>query len=316
MRRASFFGLYPRTAFDEVLQLGFGLIRVSAYWDEISTRGYDDLDWLLDAAGRASQPVLLTVGMKGIQWPEFYIPCGLVPRGAADGACISEDRSLQHAVVEFVSETVARYRDRSNLVAWQVENEPFNRSGPHRWWIDTGLVRREIAAVRELDSRQLVVSTFAHFNLLSDWFSRPQRSLLDLAGLVPEQEALGVIGGGDALGLDVYRRIGSRLLGMEIVRTAAADLATSAGRWLQTATQAGKEAWITECQAEPWEPTRRTYAAPKTLEPPEIEEIYTQLSAAGFTTILLWGCEYWLWRAGAGDTRWLDTVKRLVASTR
>ena len=36
------------------------------------------------------------------------------------------------------------------------------------------------------------------------------------------------------------------------------------------------------------------------------------MAAAGFTTILLWGCEYWLWRAGTGDSRWLDAVNGLL----
>jgi len=313
MHRASFLGLDPRTAFQEVLQLGLGLIRVSAYWDDISIHGYGDLDWLLDTAGQANQPILLTVGMKGMQWPEFYIPKGWDP-GAGNAACIGQDAALQDAVVEFVRQTVARYRDRSNLVAWQVENEPFNLSGRHRWWIEPSLVSREIAAVRELDSRQLVVNTFAHFDFLNDWLSRPHRNLLDLVGPVPEQTALAVIGAGDVLGLDIYKHIGFQLFGVELVRTASADLAASAGRWLQAATQAGKEAWIIECQAEPWEPTMATYGTPKTLDPPEVEEMYTQLRAAGYTTILLWGCEYWLWRAGGQDTRWLDTVKSLIAS--
>src|SRR5260221_9894351 len=119
MHRASFLGLDPRSTFEEVLQLGFSLIRVSAYWDEISRSGYGDLDWLLDTASQAGQPMLLTVGMKGIQWPEFYIPSGLLPTDAADGACIGPDAALEDAVVEFVQQTVARYKDRSNLVAWQ-----------------------------------------------------------------------------------------------------------------------------------------------------------------------------------------------------
>jgi hypothetical protein len=313
LSRASFLGRDPRTTFEDVLQLGFGLIRVSAYWDDISRKGYEDLDWLLETSAQSEQPILLTVGMKGIQWPEFYIPSALAPQ-AADGACLGEDAALQDAVVEFVRETVTRYRDRPNLVAWQVENEPFNRSGPNHWWIDPGLVAREIAAVRELDDRQLVVNTFAHFDLLNDWFSRPHRNLLDLTGTVPEAEALAVIGNADVLGLDVYKHIGLQLFGVEMVRTASADLASSAGRWLLQATEAGKEAWIIECQAEPWEPTRATYGDPKTFDPPEIEEIYAQLSAAGFTTILLWGCEYWLWRADAQDARWLDTVKSLIAA--
>jgi len=28
---------------------------------------------------------------------------------------------------------------------------------------------------------------------------------------------------------------------------------------------------------------------------------------------LLWGSEYWLWRADHGDSRWVDTVKSVLA---
>jgi len=173
-------------------------------------------------------------------------------------------------------------------------------------------IEQEVAAVRALDGRQLVVNTFAHFDLLNDWSSRPHRNLLDLSGEVPEEEALRVIGTADVLGLDVYTRIGIEILGLEIVRRAAPDWAQSAQRWLQRAVAGGQEAWIIECQAEPWEPTKETYAEPRTLGPEEITAIYGHLAAAGFTTILLWGCEYWLWRAGTGDNRWLDAVKGLL----
>jgi hypothetical protein len=310
--RASFLGLDPKATFESVLGLDLGLIRLSAYWDEIRSRGYGELDWMLDAAAAAGCPVLLTVGMKGIQWPEFYIPGDLAPVGAGRGACLGSAPGLRDAVLGFVSDTVARYRDRPGIIAWQVENEPFNKSGPNAWWIDPILVELEVAAVRSQDGRPIVVNTFAHFDLLNDWFSRPHRNLLDLAGEVPEEQALRVIGAVDVLGLDVYTHIGIAILGIEIVHTAAPDWAASAQRWLQAAAGEGKEAWIIECQAEPWEPSKDTYAEPRTLAPEEIVAIYGHLAGAGFTTILLWGCEYWLWRAGTGDTRWLDAVKGLL----
>jgi hypothetical protein len=312
--RASFLNLDPRATFKSVLDLDLGLIRLSAYWDEIRGKGYDELDWMLDAAAAAGRPILLTVGMKGIQWPEFYLPADLVPKATGRGACLGSDPGLREAAVRVVSETVARYRDRAGIAAWQVENEPFNKSGPSAWWIDPTLVEEEIAAVRALDRRPIVVNTFSHFDLLQDWFSRPHRNLLDLAGEVPEEEVLRVIGAADVLGLDVYTHIGVKLpiLGWEIVHTAAPDWAQSAQRWLQAAAGQGKEAWIIECQAEPWEPSQATYAEPRTFSPEEIVGIYGHLAGAGFTTILLWGCEYWLWRAGTGDSRWLDAVKGLL----
>jgi hypothetical protein len=310
--RASFLGLDPRATFEAVLGLDLGLIRLSAYWDEIRGKGYSELDWMLETAAAAGRPILLTVGMKGIQWPEFYLPADQVPKTAGRGACLGSDPGLREAVVGFVGETVARYQDRAGIVAWQVENEPFNKSGPNKWWIDPTLIEQEVAVVRALDSRPIVLNTFAHFDLLNDWFSRPHRNLLDLAGEVPEEEALRAVRAADVLGLDIYTHIGVAILGFEIVRTAAPDWAQSAQRWLQAAAAEGKEAWIIECQAEPWEPTKDTYAEPKSLTPEEIAGIYGHLAAAGFTTILLWGCEYWLWRAGTGDSRWLDAVNGLL----
>jgi hypothetical protein len=129
---------------------------------------------------------------------------------------------------------------------------------------------------------------------------------------VPEQEALDVLSASDVLGLDVYTGIGFKVLGFEAVHRAASDWADSAGRWLQAATEAGKDAWIIESQAEPWEPSKETYADPKSFDPQMLEEVYSKLAAVGFNTILLWGAEYWLWRADAGDGRWLDTARRVL----
>src|SRR3984893_19382653 len=171
--RASFLGLDPRDGLGRVLQQGPALIRLSAYWDEIRAHGYDELDWLLDRARAADQPILLTVGMKGIQWPEFYIPPELFPAGIGSGACVSADPRLHQAVVEFVTETVSRYKDHPTLAAWQVENEPFHASGPLKWWIDTGTVRDEIAAVRQLDQRPIVVTPSGPFALAQAGPPRP-----------------------------------------------------------------------------------------------------------------------------------------------
>src|ERR1700694_701665 len=117
--RASFLGLDPRDSFGRVLQLGPALIRLSAYWDEIRAPGYDALDWLLDRARAADQPILLTVGMKGIQWPEFYIPPELMPAGIGSGACGRADPRVTPVVAQFVTETVSRYKDHPTLSAWQ-----------------------------------------------------------------------------------------------------------------------------------------------------------------------------------------------------
>jgi hypothetical protein len=311
--RCSWFGISPQSTFRQVLELGLGLVRVSAYWDEIRREGYAGLDWLMDAARAARQPILLTVGMKAIQWPEFYIPPDIQP-DLHSGGRIGSDPRFSEEVLAFVSETVGRYRDRTEIAAWQVENEPFNRSGPRRWWIDEGLVRREIDRVRALDARPIVVNAFSHFDLLVDFAGRPRRGHFDVRGLVPEREILKLLSASDVLGLDVYPAIGAQVLGRRIVRRASRDWAEAAGRWLNVAQARGNEAWIIECQAEPFESPLASLANPSSFAPEDLGAVYDRLVHAGFTTVLLWGCEYWFWRAAAGDERWLDAARRVLQS--
>ena len=73
-----------------------------------------------------------------------------------------------------------------------------------------------------------------------------------------------------------------------------------------------KQAWITEAQAEPWESSANTPANPKSTSPQAIRSIFANLKDAGFTTVLFWGSEYWLWREDHGDSRWTDTVKTIL----
>ena len=305
-RRCARFGLAVESVFQDVLELGVDPVRLSAYWDTISEDGFAQLDRLLDMAREANRSIVLTVGMKAIQWPEFYLPAGV----AADpgrGGRIGIQPGLASAVVDFVSKVVARYRNHPSITAWQVENEPFNRSGSQSWWIDPGLVRREIATVRELDGRPIVLNAFSHFNRGVDAASRPHAAFFGLRRLVPEREILNLLRPQDVLGLDVYTSIAST--------KAESDWADRAGSWLQAARRHGRDAWIIEAQAEPWEESGATWTAPLSFAPEDIGVVYRRLAAAGYSTILLWGCEYWFWRAAAGDARWLDEVRKILRAS-
>jgi len=302
-RRCARFGLAVEPAFRAVVDLGFDLVRLSAYWDGIDRDGFAELDGLLDVAAAARRSVVLTVGMKAIQWPEFYLPAGVAPAADRSGRIESEP-AFAASVIRFVSDVVRRYRDRAAIAAWQVENEPFNRSGPQRWWIDPQLVRREMAAVRELDSRPIVLNAFSHFSARLDASSRPRVGPFGWRRLVAEQEILQLLGPQDVLGLDVYTSIG--------LTRADPDWADRAARWLRSARGRGNDPWIIEAQAEPWEESGETWTRPVSFAPEDMAAVYERLVAAGYSTILLWGCEYWLWRASANDGRWVDVARRIV----
>lgn len=318
-RRAAYLGLDYRQAFTRLEAMHFRVIRLSAYWDEVDASGYDELDWLMKEAARNHQPVVLTVGMKGLGWPEFYIPDSVSPAaGLSSGQDVATDPSIREAALAFVEQTVLRYRDNAALIAWQVENEPFNRAGPDRLWIDANFLRDEVASVRGLDGhhRPMIINAFSHFNLVFDQASERQgfdiRQWLGFDADSAERDGLSVLKRGDILGEDVYTAIGFQFLGQNHMSHADGDWPDRLAHVRDLARQQGKQAWITEAQAEPWEADPTTYTNPRSTSPEAIRNIFANLKDAGYSTVLFWGSEYWLWRADHGDARWVDSIKGIL----
>ena len=317
--RAAYLGLDYHKAFVRLEGMHFRVIRLSAYWDQVDQEGYGQLDWLMSEAERARQPVVLTVGMKALGWPEFHIPDATrSTETLVKGQDIAVDATIREGSLGFVDQTVLRYRDNRALVAWQVENEPFNRAGPDRLWIDTSFVRDEIASVRGLDGhhRPLIVNAFSHFNIVLDQASARQgfdlRQVLGFEADSAERDSLSVLKRGDVLGLDVYTAIGYQFLGQNRISQADSDWPDRLAQVRELAKRQGTQAWITEAQAEPWESSPDSYTNPKSTSPQAIRNIFANLKDAGYTTILFWGSEYWLWRQDRGDSRWVDTVKSIL----
>ena len=314
-RRAWSLHMDSHQAFTDLLDMHFKVVRLSVYWDEVAESGYQETDWQMRQAAAAGQPVVLTVGMKGLSWPEFYIPPQYVP-AIGDGEDVGQDQALRAGVLNFITTTVNRYRAYSNLVAWQVENEPFNRAGPHRWWIGRDLLLTESALVRSLDPRPQIVNVFGHFNMqLDQAASRNGMTIGSLLGFdsdSAERDSLSTLHTGDVLGFDVYTKIGYKFLGRSQVATANDDWDDHVAKWRDIADSQGKHAWVTEMQAEPWEADQSTLANPQSFAPADLERMFHDLKESGQQTVLLWGAEYWLWRAQNGDPSWLDAVRQIL----
>ncbi len=272
-RHAAHVGLDAPAAFQALLTAGFRGFRLSCFWDEVAG-GRSELEVYLDAAAAAGARVLLTVGMKGMRWPEFYVP----------------DGREQEAVLEFVAQSVRRHRAHPAVAAWQVENEPRNRSGPENALVELGLLRAELAIVRELDSRPVVLNCFRHFTLRSEWASRPSRWRSAQAQLLP------LLLPGDVLGLDVYTDMpGSR----------ARPTWPWEAAWLRRRVeQAGCRAWVIEAQAEPWGEAGH--------DPGRLPVLARRLAQLRFETVVLWGAEHWLLRKEDGDDRWWQAAVSLL----
>src|SRR5256714_12221658 len=246
-KRAAYLGLDYRSAFPRLEAMHFRVIRLSAYWDQVEAEGFEQLDWLMNEAKRSHQPIVLTLGMKALGWPEFYIPPSTIPAaGISTGQDVASDATLRDATLAFVSETALRYRDNPSLIAWQIENEPFNRAGPDRLWINASLVREEMSSVRQLDThhRPLIVNAFSHFNLVFDQVSARQgfdlRQWLGFEADSAEHDSPSVLKRGDVLGLDVYTAIGYQFLGQEHMSRADANWPDPLAPLARPAKQPGK----------------------------------------------------------------------------
>jgi len=78
----------------------------------------------------------------------------------------------------------------------------------------------------------------------------------------------------------------------------------------------GKEVWVTELQAEPWEPGHLAYReekVPPTGDPEETEKFFMELKEIGIKTIFLWGVEYWRFREWKyKDTKWKKLLCKFI----
>ena len=117
----------------------------------------------------------------------------------------------------------------------------------------------------------------------------------------------------DILGLDLYPSRGIRVFGRDLyLDWSGWGWERSAMSLRQLALDQGKDAWVMEAQAEPWEPARLVYldgAESRSVKPDTAADTFGRLSNGGFGTILLWGAEHWYMRQEKHDDRsWLDTL--------
>jgi hypothetical protein len=318
-RQAEYLGLPWKQTFSAVMDLSPTVVRLGAYWDEIERQrdvyDFSTLDWQLARLPAQNYRVVLTVGMKAPRWPEYYLPSWLLrdPK-VSQRKTISDDPVVRAEALRFVEAVVTRYQDHPAVAYWQVENEPLDPAGPRQCRCGADFGAQVVALVRSLDAQKRPV-------ILTMFVDTPP----PLAGLPPwrshdESRARTLLDMADILGLDVYPSRGIKLFGRDFY------LDWSGWAWerpamtlRQLAVDAGKDAWIMEAQAEPWEPSRLVYlddGQSRSVQPGTAADTFGRLSSGGFGTILLWGAEHWYMRQERHDDRsWLDTLAPLFRSS-
>lgn len=299
-------GYDPLTALKEFKGLRFKWIRLGCYWDEIENEpgkfSFAALDPLVEYCQRSNINVLLTIGMKSPRFPEYYLPNWISKSsGFRRLTSISTDNKiLLEATKNYLKHCVHHFKNNPIIKVWQVENEPLDWSGEKWWKITPEFLAEEISFVRKLDSKKRKI-------LVNLWGNELTKRQLYKDAL---KEA-------DILGLDLYLRhpmfiffnFFNRYIGpldrKEVIQGIFSEIHAF-----------GKDVWLTELQAEPWEPgeihTRKTN--PPSFMPKHLRENLQYAMSLNPSVCLLWGFEWWYDCKQKGDLRYWEEAKAVIGS--
>lgn len=265
-------GLDWRAAYAALLSdLGVKKIRLGAYWKENEKvkEEYDftDLDWLVAEAGKAEAKMIMAVGLRLPRWPECHAP---------DWTEGLPDKQREELLLKYIEQVIRHYRNDPNIVAWQVENEPFLILFGNCPKLDKSFLDRELDLVRKLDSSRPIVVTDS--GELSLWVPAARRA--------------------DIFGTTMYRDTFSA----QLKRYVHYPITPGFFRFKKNIARifAHPKEWIViELQAEPWGPKPYQYLSQeernRTMSLEKFQDMIRFSSQTGFKEFYLWGAEWWYW---------------------
>jgi hypothetical protein len=262
--------------------LGVRLFRLSAYWNMIEVKDneftFEEMDYQLDEAAKRGAKVILAVGRKLPRWPECHDPKWIQGMSRL---------GIERESLEQVRQVVLRYRNHPAVARWQVENELFFPFGICPNFLGVDSLKREVALVRSLDSRPIVVTDAGEWTV---WLP---------AALY-----------GDVLGSSLYREAWNGYLGRIQFPITPGYYQLKNNLIVKPL---GKQVIFTELQAEPWGPkgvqemTNKEMIAHMPIE--KIQNNIRFAQSVGFSEVYVWGGEWWYALKKRGDSSVWDAMK-------
>ncbi|MFA5925657.1 MAG: cellulase family glycosylhydrolase [Parcubacteria group bacterium] len=250
--------------------LGVKRVRLPLYWQDIESQAgkynFADYDWMIEEAKKRDVELILVAGRKLPRWPECHAPVWTdkLP-----------ENEKEDDLINFMSESVKRYRDIPNLYLWQVDNEPFLSFGECAI-TDKNFLDREVALVREADPNHKIMVTDS--GELSIWVPAANRA--------------------DIFGTTMYRVIYSPKAGGYFHYPLPPRFF-----WFKANVvhlfNPEKPIVVSELQAEPWGP-KLIYdltleEQEKSMNLAQFQENISYAEQVGFPENYLWGAEWWYW---------------------
>ncbi len=298
-----------------ILDFPWDVIRLGAYWSEteLLKDQYDftDLDWQIKQAKEKNLSIILTVGMKAPRWPEYFIPSWVMEKTRLPlWGIVSDNLYLQERALKFIETVVRRYQNEMAIQYWQVENEPLNRFGGHRWKIGKAFLDQEVNLVHKIDrhNRHIILTVSTYPNSFLNFISY----LFTPGDPIPPTLKLC-----DILGINVYPFIGQSFWGHNFYFTSSQkDRKAYFTKIRNMARLEKKRILISELQAEPWEPGKLVHKEklnPPSSWPEDSKLAIKELLSLDYRIFLLWGCEYWYYqKTKHQNPQWLDMIDKII----
>ena len=290
--------------------LGVSSFRLSVYWSDVEQApgqyDWSSIDWQLDALHARGARAVVSIGMKAQRYPEFWLPTWLRLAANIPPDAFPEDHPLIAQYLFPYLDTAARHLAAHPAVeALQVENEPFVHYQGHAngWHIRKEFLAREIATVRAADGgrHRIMVSHASWLRRDLTW-----KWILDHA---------------DAVGQSVYtKRQRGPWRWLYIFPYRLGPVTPYLPGQAREAARRGKELWIGELQAEPYEqPTvdvrREPLHATASFSPRWLRDNLGLARRSGAARVYLWGVEWWAYlREQRGNEQLWELGRALFAA--
>ena len=291
VKQSDFLELDPKENYLAILDdLKAKNIKISVHWDLIEPENnvYDfkDLDWQVIEAQKRDVNLILAIGMKTPRWPECHLP---------QWAWNLNKEEQQNEILKYLEEIVFRYKDYSNISAWQVENEPFFKFGSCPW-SDESFLKKEVLLVKQLDPPRPIIITDS--GEISTW-----------------NKAAKI---GDLVGFTTYRNVWQeQVKGYFSYNPWLTPMFYS--RRAQLVKQIyHKKAIGIELQAEPWCRNSIMNASlkeqEKTMSLDHFKQVISFARNTGIDTYYFWGAEWWHWmKTKQGHPEYWEEAKKVFS---
>lgn len=281
-------GLDPEKVFTQTLDdLGAKNLRIPVYWSDIeASEGEFDFavyDRLLDMAAARNAQVILAIGYKVPRWPECFVPSW--------GTGLEKEK-LQAKILTVTEETVNHFKNRPEIVSWQVENEPLLDFGICRM-LGKPFLKEEVNLVRSLDSRPIVLTDSGE---LGFWVTALQSS--------------------NTMGTSLYRIVWNPILGYFRYPFPPLYYDLKAKITKQLFAPGSSGVFVSELQAEPWAPGKSLSEVPisdqvKLFSMGDFKEVVDFTRWTRLSEQYLWGVEWWYYMKLNGHPGYWEYAKTL-----